>query len=524
MGLPGIITQIRASVSDLVPTTSPDIRFDSPRPGSIESPRDWLMNPDRETRHFDVQAMSFPARSPGCLMTVELAVSVVYRLDQGLDLVDIMAGEDVETLSDDFAGRPSLWSQASSLFAPGPPETEQVAYPDGTPATVIVRTIYSVDYVSDYVETYHPTVVSFDPLGGQAARLTLLAVDSGRRPATTPVTIALDHTQVDGSTSTPAFVPRTYDMTSAGWTVSGDTPTSITTDDDGVAVIDLYYAGEAPGSKRVRCSVGSARAAVVVTIAGARKWLDKNNGAAADTAANGTEAAPYLTLVYALSQIDDPDTALVIPTAATYVEGSIPLLTTQAGIVGQVAGVIIDPAGPTELRWAGSSGTPRIIRCIETTAGYVDTTGTTGDMLLSGCTMVGGSYGIYARARVWDTFVSCCSLTGTTGAFHSATTLECFIYDSTMTVATTVFGMYQSTADADGWRSRNNTFVLGAGWAIGLSTASQVTGADSTVESDWNTYTGAGSALAYADGGATIWVDLAAWQAATGLDLNSTQT
>ena len=57
-------------------------------------------------------------------------------------------------------------------------------------------------------------------------------------------------------------MPRVYDRTSPGWVFNETrrTITSITTDATGLAVVDLYYAGNTIGTKQIRARIGTAKA------------------------------------------------------------------------------------------------------------------------------------------------------------------------------------------------------------------------------------------------------------------------
>ena len=148
MALSQIIAQLRSAVGGLVPTTAPDIRFDCPRPGVIAAPVDWMTNPDRRTRDFDVYVSELPVRSAGggCSMIAGVHVVIAYRLDQGLDLVDQLMVEDAELFSCSVELSPSAWSHADSLTVPDPAEVERLEYTDGTPAIALVRHTCSVIY------------------------------------------------------------------------------------------------------------------------------------------------------------------------------------------------------------------------------------------------------------------------------------------------------------------------------------------------------------------------------------------
>jgi len=67
----------------------------------------------------------------------------------------------------------------------------------------------------------------------------------------------------------------------------------------------------------------------------ANKYVDKDNPAALDNVANGSAAAPYLTLAYALTQAAASDTILVAPTATPYNVGATTALSVSKAITFQ---------------------------------------------------------------------------------------------------------------------------------------------------------------------------------------------
>ena len=525
-----ILDELITAVRGLTPQSETDDCFDCPEDGygSVKAPQDWMLDPRRTMRQFDIRTVSTNP-GPGCNFLSDALIRIAYPLTFDLGYLDRLIAEDIQTINVDLVSNPANWVDANSVFVPEGSDVvaEIVDDANGNSKNVVISIPITLDYRRAGVTTvYHPEIISLEDLGGQVARLTVAAKDQGYRLAKIPVTITLQHYLDDWTPITPAFIPRTYDLTSAGWAVDAtqvDSINSITTTDEGVAVVDLYYAGEEIGIKRVRATAYGVSVTDTVSPRGDRVWVDKNNPAAADDPANGTQAAPYLTLLYGLGQVRDQDTAVIIPTAATYVETSAPMLTEQAAIVGLVAGIVVDPGSALKIRWAGTYGTPRMIRRIELDGGYIDTSGTPGDMLWSGCTVVSASaQGLYVRGTTWGTYVSGCDLSANAGSYYPITPYSTFIFGSIMRAAG-VFGMYQNN-DSRQWRSRNNTFELLDGWAIGLVDIANVTDADSRVESDYNTYTvdGGEAGFAYANGGAITYATLAEWQAATGLDANST--
>jgi hypothetical protein len=143
----GLINGVRS----LTPQSSPDLPFlcAEDAQGAIQSPGDWMLEPRRRTREFDVRSTSFARPGPGCNLLLDCAIRVVYQLDQDLGMLDVMVQEDAQTIINGVMFSTTWWgTNANSVFVPEgeAPTAEVVENENGAGATMLLSIPITIDY------------------------------------------------------------------------------------------------------------------------------------------------------------------------------------------------------------------------------------------------------------------------------------------------------------------------------------------------------------------------------------------
>lgn len=146
-----IIQGLVNGVRSVVPQSSPDLPFicaEDAR-GSVSSPEDWILDPRRRTREFDVRSTSFAQSGPGCNLLLDVAIRVVYEMNQDLAFLDCMIQEDIQSILAGVVDTTIWWGAlANSVFFPegASPTGEVVDDGDGDPATLVLSIPLTIDY------------------------------------------------------------------------------------------------------------------------------------------------------------------------------------------------------------------------------------------------------------------------------------------------------------------------------------------------------------------------------------------
>jgi hypothetical protein len=145
-----IIQQLIACVRGIVPQDSPDLPFMCAEDGqgSILASDDWLYDPARRTREFDVRGEGGTRPGEGCNLITDVMIRVVYRTaGANPGFLDCMIQADAQSISAALLF-PAMWASADSVNWPvGAPLTyEPVPDPNGAPCNVIVSIPLVVSY------------------------------------------------------------------------------------------------------------------------------------------------------------------------------------------------------------------------------------------------------------------------------------------------------------------------------------------------------------------------------------------
>jgi len=520
VGLREIIEQIRASVSAIVPLTQDGYRFDSPRPGVLEAPDDWLVNPDRETRQFDVYVQGPGVRGGGCLLRSTLEIAIVYRLDQDHSEVGKMIGEDAGLISSYLVQTPAAWSHADSLFAEGP-EVDSIEYDNGRPATRIVRFPVVVDYREDDPGiTASPLVLEFAEAVAHRANLYFQVVDQYGSPVSAVTEVALAYTDADGIAVAPTFWadPSKYPTTIAVGT--RDVAATVKTDDSGFCHMLLMYEGiDLSSAQVVSLAIGSSVSRTdEVNLSGSRVFVDTNNPAAVDATTSGSEAVPYKTLDYAFDRVEASkwnaqDVAICIVSDATYPRWTSSTPGYGPSIVGLSGGIVV--TGDVRTTSAESPTIP-LFRNVEVTSGM--TVEAASNAYLSGVRFSGyATYQVRPQADGLRLMMLGCEVAsgGTYSIlFGSETAAGVMMHCTTLSTGTApIAGSYYN---GTGFSIFDCTITATAQYFINGRNAQNYAG-------DRNAFSGTAS-VAFSRLHGRENATLAAHQASTGQDLNSTHT
>jgi hypothetical protein len=113
------IEAIQESIRRITPTYNPDIRFDCAEDGGglLSSPNDWLVQPQRRTRDFDIRATTPTRPGPGCNVLHECAIRIAYEASTDLGLLDIIINEDLRQILNATTFDTTYWgSVANSVW------------------------------------------------------------------------------------------------------------------------------------------------------------------------------------------------------------------------------------------------------------------------------------------------------------------------------------------------------------------------------------------------------------------------
>ena len=361
-----IVDELIDGVRGLTPSLMDGDPFNCDRDshGTVEATNDWILNPDRNTRDFDiVWENSYPG--PGCNFITEANIRIVYRMDIDNALMLGMIQGDQKLIYNDVVGCPSSWVSANSVHMNTTGlDTEYIEYEDGTPATVIVSIPIVIDYRANEVEesiAYTPEIVSCEQIDEGGVRIRVCAQARNAKTnskATEPVTISVEYWDQLWASVEPSFYadPELYQTTIKSGTV--DVMDTITTNDDGYVCFELCYVGintDLTQRIRVKDSTGTYKDDCTIDIEQVRYFLNSTTGI--DDPSSGTEAQPFATWDYAFGIVNslvistdvEPSAAnltLCISGAGTYTVNS---RTPAFNIAGVVDGVILEGTSSTTI-------------------------------------------------------------------------------------------------------------------------------------------------------------------------------
>lgn len=138
-----IITALYESIRAIVPVYNADKPFVSAEDGTggSENPTDWMMNPLRRTRDFDIRSTGYTRNGPGCDVISECSIRVAYEMTTDLGLLDEIINEDVLQIINAVGYDTTYWGAiADTVFCPADesPSSEVVNDSSGTPSTIVV--------------------------------------------------------------------------------------------------------------------------------------------------------------------------------------------------------------------------------------------------------------------------------------------------------------------------------------------------------------------------------------------------
>lgn len=132
MSVYDIAQAISDIVTAVVPDTFQDVQFTSIRPGAGVEPLEWIKQPGRENREFDVYVSELPSPGLGCESSVELEIVIAYRMTNPEVLTRVLIAEDVSILQSAIRTEIATWSLVcDSLWPSGAATTEMVYDADG---------------------------------------------------------------------------------------------------------------------------------------------------------------------------------------------------------------------------------------------------------------------------------------------------------------------------------------------------------------------------------------------------------
>jgi hypothetical protein len=146
-----IIHRMIEGIQSIVPADMSDYRFECAEDGrgGILAPRDWIKDPLRRTREFDIRALEHPSPGPGCNVLAKVGVRLAYRLDTDLGYLDTIIAEDVRSIISALVFNTFWWgSLANSVYMEDGdvPSSEIVSDNNDNPSTVVVSVPLVLDY------------------------------------------------------------------------------------------------------------------------------------------------------------------------------------------------------------------------------------------------------------------------------------------------------------------------------------------------------------------------------------------
>ena len=117
-----ILDELITAVRGLTPQSETDDCFDCPEDGygSVKAPQDWMLDPRRTMRQFDIRTVSTNP-GPGCNFLSDALIRIAYPLTFDLGYLDRLIAEDIQTINVDLVSNPANWVDANSVFVPRVP-------------------------------------------------------------------------------------------------------------------------------------------------------------------------------------------------------------------------------------------------------------------------------------------------------------------------------------------------------------------------------------------------------------------
>ena len=138
-----IVNSLITGIRNIVPESDSSYVFicAEDTKGSVSAPDDWIMDPMRRTREFDIRSTEFTVPGPGCDLKSKVAIRIVYELNQDLGFLDSMIQEDIQSIINNVMFDTQYWGiYADTVFVPSDenPTSELISNANGTPSTIVV--------------------------------------------------------------------------------------------------------------------------------------------------------------------------------------------------------------------------------------------------------------------------------------------------------------------------------------------------------------------------------------------------
>jgi len=243
-----ILDQLIEGVRAIVPVYSDDRPFNcaSDAHGNVDAPFDWILDPQRTTRDFDIKSPDFQTYPDGgCMMVTEAEIRIVYEVNTDLGLLDRMIAEDTRSIVNDVIRNPASWLSAEdvSLREGEKPVADLTENPNGLPATIVLNIPIKITYrmTENVATTYRPEILYCEQLdAGTRLKVVVQVADSHTGAnATEAVVLILDYWNELWAAVEPTYYPNAnYPTTDRPGT---DVAATLETDSNGYAEIIFDY-------------------------------------------------------------------------------------------------------------------------------------------------------------------------------------------------------------------------------------------------------------------------------------------